>query len=95
MVRRSDCASLGSGARRLRLSPSIAWLWRLKTLHKLGRTSDPAGSLGVAILCAGVDLGAVSFAVTLIAVYLSFSQVLYIQGRSDGERDLLRDISNR
>ena len=95
MVRRSDCASLESGARRLRLSPSIAWLWRLKTLHKLGRSSDPAGSLEVAILCAGVDLGAVSFAVTLIAVYLSFSQVLYIQGRSDGERDLLRDISNR
>jgi len=44
---------------------------------------------------ASVDLGAVSFAVTLIAVYLSFLQVLYIQGRSDGERDLLRDISNR
>jgi len=49
----------------------------------------------VAILCAGVDFGAVSFAVTLIVVYLSFSQALNIQGRSDGERDLLRDISNR
>ncbi len=53
------------------------------------------GGVGLIVLHAGVELGAVTLAVVLMAMYLSFALTLYAQGFHEDERELLRIVAGR
>jgi hypothetical protein len=76
----------------VRGKPGLRW-WNARFLGWLAPTTASIG-VGVAILHAGIDFGAV-LVVTLIGIYASFGLVLFVQGFNDDERDLIHYIANR